>query len=322
MVTLVAAVVAILRNGDKPRAQARQLTIAIQDEVAAALVLLAQRRGVFSDEGLEVGLRRAPSEAAALAMVGSGEVDMAVAGGVPMAYEALRGRAFALLATVSSSDLAHRLVARRDRGIERPADLVGKAIGLEALSGAHLLTYLVLVQQRIQFGEVKLVFMEPHELLPALEAGRIDALASRSSIVSEAEAVLGSRVISFEAPYRFRQYHGLVASRAALEPDDQLAERVLRALLAAERQVRRDRRSAMLELTKALGPERHREVVSEWPLRRFEVALGRGVLISLESHARWLPLVYPELRNRTADFLGLLHPQALRRVRPARVTIW
>jgi hypothetical protein len=95
----------------------------------------------------------------------------------------------------------------------------------------------------------------------------------------------------------------------------------LRALLDAEGQARRDPRSAMLALAEALGPERHREVVSEWSQQRFEVALGRGVLISLESHARWLPQVYPELRNGTTDFLELLHPRALRRVQPARVTI-
>jgi len=317
------AVVAFLvvRAAGEPDAPLRHLTLAAPDGVGGALAVVAAGRGYFAREGLDVELRRMPSDTAAIELVLEGGAELAITGDVPLSYQVVRRRRLAALATVGFSDRTHRVVARRDRGIGRPADLSGKSIGVERLSADNVFLFLFLSQSGVPRSAVTIVPAAAADLPRALAEGRIDAAALREPLAVAAERLLGDQAIRFDASHRFHQYDVLVAAPALVSDDGDVPVRVLRALLRAERFSRRDPAAAQAEVTSWLGPERRDEVSAEWTRYRFEVALGRGLLIALESHARWLTAIDPELVGPPPDFLALVQPGPLRRLRPERVTL-
>ena len=63
-------------------------------------------------------------------MLAQRKTDMAAAAEVPFVIAVLNGQPFAIAATIVSVSTEMAVVARRDRSIAQPRDLMGKKIGV------------------------------------------------------------------------------------------------------------------------------------------------------------------------------------------------
>jgi ABC-type nitrate/sulfonate/bicarbonate transport system substrate-binding protein len=91
---------------------------------------IAQSRGYFTAQGLEVTIRDNAGSPESISDLEAGRLDLACCGAFNLMKEALAGagnsRGLAILCNGQIMDL----VARRDRGIDRLEDLRGKTVGL------------------------------------------------------------------------------------------------------------------------------------------------------------------------------------------------
>jgi ABC-type nitrate/sulfonate/bicarbonate transport system substrate-binding protein len=324
VIALVAvSVLFVGRDDDATPSDQPELTIAIavQDDVFPTLVYVAHDRGYFVDEGIPVKLRSFPSAKMALRTVLAGESHMATTSGVPIAVQTLGGAPVSMLCTVAFTDRAFRVVARRDRGIERPTDLVGKRVAAQEGSAEHFFLDVFLGYHGIDPSDVEIAFMPPVEMPDALVEGRVDAFAMRQPFIGEALAGLNRRGVVFEAPDHYRAYFALVASPNFVEQNPGRVEAVLRGLVRAEQLLRSDPEAALDSVVRQLGEARRSEVEEAWNEYRFEVAAGQSFLLNLESEARWVMREIEGLRGPMPDYLDMFDTEPLLRVRPESVTV-
>jgi ABC-type nitrate/sulfonate/bicarbonate transport system substrate-binding protein len=117
--------------------QREPVSIALSLEPMSALAVIADTEGFLRKEGLDATIKEYASGRLALQGMLKGEAEFATVADSPIIVSRFERDDFMLLATIASSDNEPKIVARRDRGIARPADLAGKRIGTQKGSAVH-----------------------------------------------------------------------------------------------------------------------------------------------------------------------------------------
>lgn len=143
---------------------------------------VAISEGIFREAGLDVTLKTAQGFGPNLASVLSGEIQVGFASSVPILVAASRGAPIQVVAVAEyTAQEAEKdpltLMVRPDSGIDRPAALVGKTVALVALGSSDSVALKrCITQDGADASQVKLMEVGVADLLPSLEAGRVDAV--------------------------------------------------------------------------------------------------------------------------------------------------
>ncbi|MCM5678458.1 NrtA/SsuA/CpmA family ABC transporter substrate-binding protein [Schlegelella sp. S2-27] len=299
---------------------AEKLSLAASSTPHAALLHLAEAKGYFADEGLDVTLVPVSHGKAAIDLLTQSKVDLAAAAEVPFVISVLQGQDFALAAAVASTSKEMAIVARGDRAISAPAHLAGKKVGVTPGTSSEYFLWAFLIRHRMGPDAVELVSLPPGRMTQALAEGQVDAVSTWEPLVSEARASLGVGAVSFVEPAAYTVMHVLVGSREFLKARSGTVSRLLRALLEAERFSRLQPREAM-----ALAAQRLQldlaTLQPAWQNLRLQVDLRQSQLITLEDEARWARARGYVAPGAQTNFLPHLHLDALLSARPERVTV-
>lgn len=159
---LVAAVIAIhtLLFPNRPAAELKPMSIARLATPHSGLLLVAEAKGFFIEEGLKVDIRTSQSGYDAINQILAGKVDIGTAAQTPIARALAEGNRPKVIATIYASQWNTGIIARKDRGIASPADLQGKRIGFVFGSAAHYLMDVFLTFHRIPLASVSPVPLE------------------------------------------------------------------------------------------------------------------------------------------------------------------
>ncbi|MEZ4600092.1 MAG: ABC transporter substrate-binding protein [Syntrophotaleaceae bacterium] len=142
--------------------------------------ILAYNKGWLAADGVivqEIKLGMGAGIAAAEALV-SGSADVAVMGDVPALIALASARDCVLVAAYGGGEKMHSIIVGERSGIEKPADLAGKSLGVQFGSSTHGAVYLYLEHHGIDPAKVQLVNLPQKDLVEALISGSIDALAA------------------------------------------------------------------------------------------------------------------------------------------------
>ena len=155
-------------------ARAAEVTIGYQQVFNPWKVAIAN--GDFEKAtGYKINWKKFDSGAKVITAMASGDVDIAMAGSSPIAAGVSRGLPIKLFWIVENINDAEALVVRNGSGIEKPADLKGKKLGVPFVSTTHFHTLFALEVNNIDPKEVKLLNMQPNSIAAAWERGDIDA---------------------------------------------------------------------------------------------------------------------------------------------------
>jgi NitT/TauT family transport system substrate-binding protein len=194
---------------------------------------IAQEKGFFTKNGLEVILVATRVSNPAIAALIAGELQM-VFGGASSALGAVSGGADLKVIASSSNRLTYDLVARP--GLREPEDLRGKSFGVGGIGGSLWMGAMLALEH---FGldasrdqiSIRLIGDQTNNI-QALEAGSIDA-ALLDGVFSYRLRQKGFPVIAelYNANIPFAG-QGVVTARAFLQKQPAIAEGFLRGLLA------------------------------------------------------------------------------------------
>ncbi|HTN71265.1 MAG TPA: ABC transporter substrate-binding protein [Methylomirabilota bacterium] len=194
---------------------------------------IAEEKGFFAKNGLEVLLVATRVSTPAIAALIAGELQM-VFGGASSALGAVSGGADLKVIASSSNRLTYDLVARP--GLRKPEDLRGKSFGVGGIGGSLwmgamlALDHFGLDASRDQIS-IRIIGDQTNNI-QALEAGSIDA-ALLDGVFSYRLKQKGFPVIAelYNANIPFAG-QGVVTARAFLQKQPAVAEGFLRGLLA------------------------------------------------------------------------------------------
>ena len=295
-----------------------RLTIATPRVIAAALLVIAAQRGLFTAQGLEVTLIPSDTSPEALSLLASGKADGATAADMVVAESAFHARDFRIVAAIDHSD-SIRCVARTDRGIRSPADLRGKRLGIIPGTSSEYYADLFLHVNNLTFADVTPILFGVKELKAAFLKGEVDAVVVWSPAAGEI-ASPPPPTVSWPVQEGYPLIFVLSVSRHLAEQRPATLERLVRGLAAAEELVERDPQGCREILAQWLGVT-PAYLAAAWKDHDFGVYLDRALMINLEEQARW----FIQRRRVNAvtipNFLEFITFGPLERVRPEAVTI-
>jgi NitT/TauT family transport system substrate-binding protein len=298
-----------------------KLRIGLQDNVICALPFIAAEKGYFRQAGLDVEIVPYPSGKLALNAMFEGAVDVAAAADTAIMAASFQRKDFTIFATIASTERSAWIVARPDKGIHAPRDLRGKRIATQRNSGVHFFLSAYLARHGIREEEVDLAFMQAVDLPRSLAEGRIDAFSMRNPFAAQARALLGGDVVEMFDPDIYRQTFNLAVWKSSMATNAPAFERLLKALLSAEKLVIRDEDAARRAVVAQLGADREAEVLADWRDCAFVLSLDQSIFVTLEDQARWALANEPALASAIPNYLEFIDARAMLVVKPAAVSV-
>lgn len=304
----------------KPAGGVEEVRVSLTRTPLASLVILAFERKYFSDEGLNVILSIHPLVRDALDSLFKSGADFAVVPEIPLALAAFQRNDFNILAVVGRSDNDVKIVGRKDLGIRSLGDLRGKRIGIAEGTAIHFFFSLLLLKHDLQEKELRMVFLKPGDFMAALGKGDIDAFVMREPYIVEAQQRLAHKAVVFSEPGLYRLSYVLATMKGLEQQKPGTGRRFLRALVRAEDFASRHPERARHVVSGSLGVS-ETDLSGLWHNLDLRVSLDQCLILCMEDEARWAIRRGIAGGNRVPNYLDFLHPDSLKSVKPAVVTV-
>lgn len=301
----------------------QRLSIAAVIYPGATTIHVAQDRGYFEAEGLQVTIHQFASGLACLNAVRSGNADVATVAEIPIALAAMQREPIAVIATIFSGQKDHAVIVRRDRGISEPAHLKGKRVGVVPGTTSAFLLDMVLDSAGLSRADVRSVELAADAIVPALLNGDVDAVSTWHPLLQQLQRELGPRGLTFDAidvQGLFSLTVNLVVTQEWLAGNPESARKLLRALTRAAEFVKRNPQEAQ-RTTARYSPLDEALLRELWDGYRFDVRLDQSLQIALEGVSRWAIKHRISGSTEVPDFRAFIAADELRRVSPDAISV-
>lgn len=296
-----------------------EITFAVSQSNMAAPVLVALEKGFFNALNVNVIELKRFSGKASLEALLNDEAMMATVADAPIMSASLDRAGYAVIASFIASYANGRLVARREAGIETLSDLEGRPVGVTIGTTAEYYLQAQLGHHGFPSDFVERVDLPAREIVDALASGRVDAISTWQPYIYRAVRALGEKAVVLEDYGNYRNTFNLVVRTDRPYPDGAM-EAVLRALIDAESFIRNHREEAIDIVSARLNMDRE-YLESVWDDFEYRVMLDRGLILTLESQARWKLGQLGQPPERVPDYGRFVNAGPLRAVAMDRVDI-
>lgn len=280
--------------------------------------LIAEEKGFFREEGLDVRSQKYSVGKLALEALLRGEVDVATAAATPIVLQSLRTKEFVVIGQFVQFTSVE-LLTRTDTKIRTPSDLRGRRVGVMAGTSAQYFLETLLADSGIASADVEKVETPAGQAVDALVRGQVDAIAAFVPAGYYTRAALGDRAYSI--PYdkvRYRESFQFVTRRDFPKVRAVAAQGLLRATVRAIAWTRSNRAEAIAIVTRRSKLDE--KIVAElWDQYRLSLDLDQGLLGSLESQARWAIGKGLGRPGEMPNYLDFIDTSALQAVDPKAV---
>lgn len=284
-------------------------------------IFVAQERGYFAAEGVNVTIQPHTSGRSALDATLEGKASLSVSADIPIMFAAMREQPVTVVATIFATEADYEIVGRLDRGISAPTSLRGKRIGVTLGTSGHFVLDAFLNRQKLSPSDVTVVDLKPEDIAPALLRGDIDAAATWEPHVGLMKKSLEANAVAFTATGIYDATSSLSGTRDYVTGHQDTVQKVLRALIQGGRFCKEESDGARAITARFMGGDAA-ELKGPWASYRFGVVLDQSLLLALEDEARWA------IKNGLADgnkempnYLNHIHLDGLLAVMPRAVTV-
>ena len=294
-------------------ALAAPLNLAIARTPLSLPLYVAQAEGYFAAVGLAPKFIDCIGGHRCLQLVLEGAADIATASDSPVMFRSFERDDYVVIGTFVTTSDDVKLVGRRNAGITLPGDLRGKKVGVVRGSSSQFFLDSYLLWHGIDPGSVDHVAMQPDEMAPAMQAGKVAAVAAWEPFAFDTiRSVNGdAAVLPHSGVYTLS--FNLVAHRRLAGARDAELVKLLRAVARAEAFIQNHPIEAQAILRKRLGVDQ-RFIDWVWPGLRFQLALDQSLVKTLESEARWALREGHVTGKTVPDYRRYLHAPPLREV--------
>ncbi len=254
-----------------------KVSLATGKNVWCSLLLVAEEKGYFEKEGLDLTLNFQDAGRYCMDALLSKSVDFAAVVEANVGYIGFTGnKSPRVIAQIVASSCG--IIARRSNGIEKESDLRGKRIAYVPATGAEPFLYRFLEKHNIPLQEVTLRKMQPKALQPALVAGDIDAAATWEPFIYNCMKAMKGDAVEFRDPNAFTGYMMLAARQEWISENKATVQAVLRALHKAEEYVANHPTETQALLAQMLDMD-IKDVQGIWPYFEIKLRMDKQALL-------------------------------------------
>ena len=284
-------------------------------------IFLALEKGYFKEQGLDVILKTSyPHGKATLNAVLTGETDFGVSSETPFIHAVLKGDKLYAFAVMITAENHLAVVARKDKGVLNPKDLINKTIGVTLGSNGEYFLDTVLLLHNIPREKVKMVHLKPKLMVAALKNGEVDAIATWNPQMYKARKELGEQGAVFTAEGLYSPYFIIAAGQDNVHAKPEIIERVVRSLVKASHYIREFPDESRKVVAGHLKTDESllKEISATY---RFKIILDQSFLLTLESQSRWAMKKKLTVQTTLPNYLDFIYSGALLAVEPKNMTI-
>ncbi len=280
------ALATLLALSTASSALAATISIAMPSGPVSLPLTVAVEQRLFQAEGLDVVRIPCNSGKACLAALRSGAADIAASAEFAVAMTATQTPSVAILASIGESTAQIKLIASRRAGVRQGPDMSGKRIATVAGTSAEYFLDRWLTYQGIDPDRVKLSFAEPGALGDLVLQGKAAAAVVWEPEAGHIEDKLAADAVRLPSAHVYTQHFCIVARARAVERDRPRFEKVLRALLRAQRFIADAPAEAQAILAASLkvGVPVAQRLMAE---QDYRIALHTSLPTTMLSQIRW-----------------------------------
>ncbi len=299
----------------------KEVVLGCELSLLPSAVWIAENKGYFQEEGLNVRIKEFGSGRTALrTMLNEGNLDMVTVAQTPVVFNSFNRSDYAIIAGMVSSNNDVKVLVRADKGIKNPLDLRGKKVGTTKGSTGHFFLALFLAYNGLKLSGVETIDLEAPDLPQALADGRVDAISTWEPHILKARALLGKKPLILPSKDIFREDFYFVANRNFTENNPEILRSFLKAIEKAEEFIRKNREESIDIVSKRLKLDREL-TATIWSDFNFQLMLDQTVLITLEDEARWVMREGLTDKKEAPNYLGFIYADALEDVKPEAMTM-
>lgn len=313
VVVVVALAAYMLAQPDSKRPVTSKVRYAAPLTIAAAPVYIADAKGFWKDEGLDVDVTYFDSGRKALDALLSNDAEIMSVSETPPLRAYLSGSDIAIIGTVTKHNEA-KMTVRSDK-ISKPADVRGKKIGTVAGTNSDYYMYRWLEANNIKVSEVEIVPLDATALGQAFVQGNVDVMFAWEPHNYNASSKIASRSKSWPTEL-YAGRHTVVMNSDYSSKHQDVAEKMLKGFIEAEQFIR-----AHPDAAKAIVRERTKmssEALEElWKEYDYTVGIDEGLYDIIDDQSSWIASEQnPQSRSSAA---GLVNVKFLTDLEPGRV---
>ena len=286
VLTLAAVLMAGCSDDPQPPGQNDSLTLALSRSFLSTPLYLAQLKGFFTDEGLDIILQEYPSGKLSTKAMLSGEVDVSTVADLPIVMNGFKGENFYIFCTFSTSYSFLKILARKDHGISEAKDLKGKRVGANKGTSSYYFLGAFLTNHLLTMKDIDMVHFKTTNLSAALINNEVDAISVWQPHERQAIETLGQKVIALPTEKIYRTTFNLACKRDFAKIHLSALKKLIQAIHRAAQYARDNKIEATELIAEQFGIESSL-VASYWPEYTFGVNLEQALLVQLDDIARW-----------------------------------
>ena len=297
-----------------------KITIAQSITPKAALLIIAEKKGYFAEEGLDADIKPFSSGRLALDALLSKDVDFANVADVPIMSAGFNKQKILVIATIVKTNNEVKVVARKDHGISKPTDLKGKKVAVFTGTSSEIFAYYFLKANGLTVKEVSFVNLRPEEMPIALARWDIDAYVVWEPFAYNGAKLLGNKSLIFTNSKIYPNTFNIVVNGDFALKNQETLKKFLKALIKAEYFIKNNRDESVKIVAGSLGMDYH-TLGSIWNDYNFEVSLDKSLVGYLEKDADWALVTGVFENTKIPDYRSMIYEKPLKEIEPQAVTI-
>ncbi|MDP6357075.1 MAG: NrtA/SsuA/CpmA family ABC transporter substrate-binding protein [Planctomycetota bacterium] len=304
-----------------PAGPAPKLILGAETSLLTAPVWVAENKGFFKEEGIEVTIKEFGSgRASFVAMLKREGVDICTVAPTPIMFNSFERQDFTILATFVYSYDDVKVIARKDKGIKEASDLKGKKVGTPAGTTGQFFLAAYLTHNGIESAAVEAVNIAPAALPSARSEGTVDAIVVWEPHAFNAGKSSGENAVRLPSSEVYKETFNFLAMKDFTRENPEALKRFLRAISRAITFIRKNKEEAQSLVAQRLKLDMKVMTVL-WDDFVFDISLEQSLLVTLEDEARWAIKSKLTERTEVPNYLEFVHIDALKAIRPETVTV-
>lgn len=296
------------------------ITIGTPSLEIASLIFIADDRGYFSENGLNVTIKDYNTSVEAIDGMENGAVDISVSTEYPIVGAALDKENISIIGNIDKYQTTY-LVGRKDLGIEKISDLNGKKIGVtrSGIGEFYLGRFLDLHGLSIQ--NVTLIDIQQSQTIDALKNGSIDAAMIWSIDENTVEEQLGSNAAIWPAQSEQPTDVVLACKNDLVQSHPEAIDRFLKSISMAEDYSIGHPAKAQA-IIQDITDRDAADMASIWPNHQFSLSLDQSLIVAMEDEGRWM--IHNNLTSERTipDFRNYIYTKGMGKVKPDSMNIY
>ena len=301
-----------------PSGPLEKITLGALPIYTPGLLFIAQEKGYFKENNLEVALKFFPTGQVGMEQLQAGRIDIAYVSDFVFVDAILKGaKSLRCLGSIAAAEINHLLVMK-EKGITAPRDLQGKRVGVARGTIAEFFLGRFLTFNNLALKDIKLIYLSPAEMSETLANDRADAVMVWTPVTYDIIKQLGGRVLSWPGQSGQNFYNVLVSTHEFTQNRSKTLEQLFKALAQAEKFIKNNQEESLAIIAQQINLDKA-IFKDDWLKSVYELSLDQSLLIAMEDEARWMIRNKLTEQTRLPDFLDYLYAEPLAKVDPRAV---